>query len=258
VQPYSEDFYRNLKDGSIRSARVVIPILLQFVQPRTVIDVGCGIGTWLSVFRELTISDVWGVDGNYVDRERLLIPKERFVAAELTKSFRSAKTFDLVVSLEVGEHLPGDAAATFVETLTSLGPVVLFSAAIPFQGGTDHINEQWPEYWVRLFQQRGYVVVDCLRPKVWADPTVLPCYAQNVFLYVRSDRLDAYPRLQRELERGRCGGLSVVHPALYENLVNPDRCSLREALYFFYAVGKNRLRERLGCISNECRNHDRQ
>jgi 2-polyprenyl-3-methyl-5-hydroxy-6-metoxy-1,4-benzoquinol methylase len=57
------------------------------------------------------------------------------------------KEFDLVVSLEVAEHLPASAADQFVNTLVKHGKKILFSAAIPGQGGQDHLNEQWPDYW---------------------------------------------------------------------------------------------------------------
>src|SRR5207249_1896576 len=176
-----------------------------------------------------------------MEGKQLLIPRERMLFADLSQPFRLEKTYDLVMSLEVGEHLPSESAETLVDTVTQLGPVVMFSAAIPFQGGTNHVNEQWPEYWVHLFQERGYVMIDCLRPKVWSDPTVLPCYAQNALLYVRSDQLHAYPRLQPVLNGDIDERLSLVHPALYEELVDPSRRSFREALSFLYSVGKSRL-----------------
>jgi SAM-dependent methyltransferase len=248
-QPYSKYFYENLTGGSIRSARVMVPLVLDLVQPKSVADVGCGIGTWLKICREHGVEEILGVDGGHVDREQLLIPEECTFSADLSEPLHLEKTYDLVISLEVGEHLPAESAQTLVDTVTRLGPVVMFSAAIPFQGGTSHMNEQWQQYWARMFQDRGYLVIDCLRPKVWADPAVLPCYAQNTLLYVRSDRIHLYQRLQLELERDLGGRLSAVHPALYQDLVDPSRCSFREALSFFYAVAKNRLYARLGHTS---------
>jgi hypothetical protein len=131
------------------------------------------------------MEDIFGIDGFYVRRELLEIPPEKFVAHDLQEPFRLDRIFDLVVSLEVAEHLPKESAAGFVESLTRLAPVVLFSAAIPFQGGEGHLNEQWPEYWARLFEARGYAPVDCLRRRVWQSPNVSWYYAQNVLIYVR-------------------------------------------------------------------------
>ncbi len=148
------------------------------------IDVGCGQGTWLSVFAEYGATDVNGIDGDYVDRDRLEIPADRFHGQDLSRPLAVERTFDLAVSLEVAEHLPEVACDGFVESLTRLAPVVLFSAAAPYQGGQNHVNEQWPEYWAERFARHGYLPVDCLRRRVWANPDVEWWYAQNALLFV--------------------------------------------------------------------------
>jgi SAM-dependent methyltransferase len=147
VTDYTSEFFRAKTEGSLRSARTVVPIVMELLKPGSVVDVGCGRGTWLSVFAEHGIADVVGVDGDYVDRRTLLIPPDRFVAHDLTTPLRLHRTFDLVVSLEVAEHLPVACAGEFVASLTSLGSAVLFSAAVPGQGGTHHVNERWQDYW---------------------------------------------------------------------------------------------------------------
>jgi hypothetical protein len=124
------------------------------------------------------------------------------------------------VSVEVAEHLPADCAATFVATLTSLAPAVLFSAAIPFQGGTHHVNEQWPDYWAGLFKQRDYEVVDCLRDRIWDNDSVEWWYAQNLLLFAGPTALARYPRLRQERERTVVSRLSLVHPRKYLEALN--------------------------------------
>jgi hypothetical protein len=142
-----------------------------------------------------------------------------------------------VVSLEVAEHLSSDTAEAFVGLLTELGPVVLFSAAIPLQGGTHHVNEQWPEYWVKLFDETVYVVVDPLRSKVWNNEKVEPWYTQNVLIFVARERLESYPLLRKEYELKRDSMLSIVHPTQYltrfewiEDLKEEMNTNLRRAL----------------------------
>jgi SAM-dependent methyltransferase len=216
MQPYTEEFYQDQRDGSRRSAEEIVPLVLELVQPRRVIDVGCGLGTWLAVFRQLGVEDVWGIDGEYVDRSMLEIPAERFLARDLSQPWRQEdRPFDLVLSLEVAEHLPADCARAFVQSLARLGPVVLFSAAIPYQGGTNHVNEQWPDYWAERFREVGYIVIDCIREQVWQNPRVEWWYAQNVLLFVREDHLPAHPELAREAQRTRPLQLSLVHPRKY-------------------------------------------
>jgi SAM-dependent methyltransferase len=214
VTVYTSEFFRAKTEGSLRSARTVVPIVMELLKPGSVVDVGCGRGTWLSVFAEHGIADVVGVDGDYVDRRTLLIPPDRFVAHDLTTPLRLHRTFDLVVSLEVAEHLPVACAGEFVASLTSLGSAVLFSAAVPGQGGTHHVNERWQDYWAALFAQRGYGVVDCVRWTVWARHDVEPWYAQNTLLYVTPERLRTQPALLG-MRRPGLDELAVVHPALY-------------------------------------------
>jgi SAM-dependent methyltransferase len=222
---YSSEFYRKQSPGSLSSAREVVPIILELIQPLSVIDFGCGIGTWLSVFEENGVKDIVGVDGDYVDMRTLLIPTEGFIPLDIASPIRMDRTFDLVISLEVAEHLPHKLANTFVENLTRLGSLVLFSAAIPFQRGTGHVNEQWPDYWAEVFATNGYVAVDCFRRRIWQNPEVEPFYAQNLLMFVRGEELAKHPGLILESER--MGQLSIVHPTIYTgNILTSDSLRL--------------------------------
>src|SRR5918999_372999 len=178
MQSYTKEFYNAQKEGSRRSAEIIIPLVLALVKPQSVIDVGCGVGTWLSVFKKLGVEDVFGIDGEHVDRSMLEIPGEQFLALDLSRPIQIDRQFDLVVSLEVAEHLPKQCAKTFVESLTKLGSVSLFSAAIPFQGGTCHVNEQWPDYWANYFRENDYEVIDCIRKRVWQNDKIEWWYSQ--------------------------------------------------------------------------------
>lgn len=223
--PYDSSYYERNRSGSNRSAAVVVPIVLELVEPQSVVDVGCGAGSWLHVFNELGVDDFLGVDGDYVDRAQLEIPEERFVPADLSEGVELDRRFDLAVSLEVAEHLPAEAADTLVQSLVGLAPAVLFSAAIPGQGGAGHVNEQWPDYWVGRFQDRGYVCVDCIRPRIWGDMEVQTWYIQNILLMVEPALLEARPRLTQERERYANNQLMVIHPRLVNRW--PPRMMLR-------------------------------
>ena len=85
--------------------------------------------------------------------------------ADLTHPLQLDRQFDLVLSLEVAEHIPAGRAATFIDSLVRHGDAILFSAAIPRQGGEQHINCQWPSWWAELFTQRGYQTFDLVRPR---------------------------------------------------------------------------------------------
>jgi SAM-dependent methyltransferase len=210
---YSAQFFVGQKTLSYQSARQVVPIIQQFVPVRSVCDVGCGVGTWLRAFHEAGIQDVTGLDGNYVDKKLLEIPRTAFHEADLRQPLRLDRTFDLAVSIEVAEHLPESRGASFVEDLTRLAPVVLFSAAIPRQGGTAHINEQWQSYWAKLFTDLDFVTCDVLRPIIWNNSEIARWYRQNILLFCRRDFLSELPSLTAT--EGRSLPLAVVHPQQY-------------------------------------------
>jgi SAM-dependent methyltransferase len=219
-EAYSPAFYENQSTGSRRSADLILPVVRDLVRPTSVIDIGCGVGTWLAGWRALGVEDVIGVDGAWVDAARLQIPGARFRPHDLTTPLRLDRRFDLAMSLEVAEHLDGAHADLFVANLVALAPVVLFSAAIPGQGGTHHVNEQWPGYWRGKFARHGYEIVDCIRRRVWSAP-VDYCYAQNAFLYVARDRLDTDDALRAEWRATALAQLDLVHPEHYRFVVKP-------------------------------------
>jgi hypothetical protein len=140
------------------------------------------------------ISDIYGVDGDYVKPNSLLIPREKFAAVNLAGGFDLKRKFDLVQSLEVAEHLPNAASRRFVEALiTHSRGLVFFSAAVPGQGGEGHVNEQPYEFWRELFRSFGYHPVDAIRPEIANDTNVSYWYRYNSLLYMREDLIDRLP-----------------------------------------------------------------
>jgi SAM-dependent methyltransferase len=245
VRTYPDAFYQRRQQGADRSARAVLPPVLEAVRPRRVIDVGCGTGDWLAVCRELGVAEVCGLDGPWVDRGRLRIPPECFHAADLSQPLPPRGPFDLVLSLEVAEHLAEACAAAFIASLTGLGPVVLFSAAVPFQGGVGHVNEQWPAYWAAHFARHNYVAVDCVRRRVWDNPDVCWWYAQNTLLWVREDRLDNYPALRQQYDPSG-PPLALVHPRKFLEVADPANLSLRRLCGLVRSKLRAALARRLG------------
>ena len=156
AEVYTSEYFQTLRPESNLSAMAVIPLVLELYRPGSVVDVGCGLGGWLAAFQAYGVEDILGIDGDYVDRKMLDIPPEHFKAIDISRPFTLDRTYDLAVCLEVAEHLAPAHATDFVESLTRLAPVILFSAAIPLQGGTNHLNEQWPDYWTQKSEQEGF------------------------------------------------------------------------------------------------------
>jgi SAM-dependent methyltransferase len=212
---YDEKFYDLTVEGSLRSARIVVPLVFNLNPIRSVVDFGCGHGTWLKAFQELGIVDIQGIDGDYVDRRRILIDPGKFLAADLTRPIRLDRNYDLAMSLEVGEHLPRSSSVHLVDSLVSASRFILFSAAIPNQGGYSHINEQWPEFWRSLFLERGYRRLDCIRSIIFTNKNIEIFYRQNLYIFAAEPVFD-------EIVRGHPGldvdqELEIVHKGILNN-----------------------------------------
>lgn len=180
---YSTDFYDYIDAGSRASARAVARLMLEEMAIDSLLDVGAGHGAWAAEWQIAGIGEVIAVDGDYVDASRLAVSSECFRPHDLLEPLDLGRRFDLVQSLEVAEHLPADAADRFVASLVRHGDVVLFSAAVPHQGGEHHVNEQPPEYWRQKFAGHGYRAYDWLRPQLAGREDVMPWYRFNSLIY---------------------------------------------------------------------------
>jgi len=183
---YGNLFFDYVDIGAHRSASRVLPVLGKYVRVSSVLDVGCGRGAWLAVWRELGVTDCLGVDGKYVDTKKLAIPRDLFQAQDISSEFWLGRKFDLVQCLEVAEHIPESRADILVRNLVLHGDMVLFSAAVPGQGGEYHVNEQPYEYWREKFDQHGYRLFDFLRSEICAFSDVEPWYRFNTFMFVNN------------------------------------------------------------------------
>lgn len=209
---YDSNFYD--KQWRKESAENIFSLLLKFLpQINSVVDFGCGLGAWLAVLKNIGINEIKGYDGHWVDKKSLEIPTECFEAVDLSKDIAVKKRYDMAISIEVAEHLPEASAKIFVHTLTSASDIVLFSAAIPYQGGTNHINEQWQNYWYDLFREDGYLGID-IRSLMWNNAKIKPWYKQNIILYVKENKKSEI-HLPNEHTNTQCP--NIVHPEFYAN-----------------------------------------
>ena len=189
---------------------MAVPLVLEATAAQSIVDVGCGLGAWLAVFKEHGIDDVLGYDGPWVDRAQLLVVEDEYEVADLAAPLVSERRFDLALCLEVAHILDEEVGPQLVDSLTSLADIVLFGAAIPGQGGLHHMNEQWPRYWAELFARRGYLATDPFRAALWEHPDVKWWFAQNTVCFATPDALARTP----VLAAARCSDapLPLVHP----------------------------------------------
>jgi hypothetical protein len=207
-------------------------MIIEITNPTSVVDFGCGIGIWLAAFQERGVTDIHGVDGDWVKLDSLVIPRERFTHADLANArqatARLGRRFDLALSLEVAEHLPPESADQFVAALVSMSDVVCFSGAIPKQRGFQHVNEQWQSYWAKKFNAHGYMAFDLIRPRLLAHRDILPFYRQNIVLYANAVATEGRLKtaLAQPVRPSQPDALDYVIPEYYLIRIGPKNLTV--------------------------------
>lgn len=238
---YNDEFYRNRNKTTRYSARKILEVLFANYKISSVIDFGCGVGTWLSEAKRMGINEIKGLDGDYVNRKYLTIEKEEFRPIDLSRKVTLNQKYDLAISLEVAEHLSGHRAKGFVDDLCNTADIVLFSAATKKQGGDGHINEQRLSYWIRLFDKRGYEVSDMIRPLIWNDVRIPVWYRENVVVFV--NRNSNIPLVDIS---GNPPIYDMIHPELYEMKVEEFEQFKRKKVIKAYLCIENLVKKVLG------------
>lgn len=208
--PYTPEYFSGINSGSQSSAEVILSHLFSIYRPRSVFDLGCGSGAWLNAAGKLGAEKLIGVDGPW-NRGVFENKRIEFHRANVSTDSIPTPRCDLAMSTEVGEHVPPERSQVMVKALCAVAPVVLFSAAIPNQGGTDHINERWQSDWARMFWDCGFVCKDLIRPSVWHDQRVEHWYRENLLVYVDTKHeLASLPAASAPI-------IDVVHPELFKS-----------------------------------------
>lgn len=211
---YNEHFYESQMSASLRSAKIYSEYLVELIKLDSVVDFGCGRGTWLHAFGLLGIKKLIGYDGFWNSQEKMVDREITFIGSDLNEFIDCHSKFDLAISLEVAEHLKVESAEIFIDSLTNASDIILFGAAYPGQGGTDHLNEQLQSYWAEKFLSRGYMPFDVFRPKFWGCNDIEYWYRQNTFLYIKSNSL-AYSNFLSK-------GFSPIDSINFMNCVHPE------------------------------------
>jgi SAM-dependent methyltransferase len=232
--------------------RQIVEFLHNKIRPNSVVDVGCGIGTFLYCFKEKGVQNVIGIDGKWVNNElkRKYLKDSEFIEHNLDEKIELSSKFDLVLCLEVAEHLKEDSANILIETLINLGDIIIFSAAIPNQGGQNHINEQWPSYWIEKFNSYNFFALDCLRPAFAENNSIEWWYRQNIMLLVKESRIEDVlkifpgikinsftPSVSKELFESKTDFINYLESSYYSLIFG--KAPIREYIKIFFRKIKN-------------------
>jgi len=197
---YNYDLNQHTPDG----ARAALAALFPDAKPSSLLDVGCGRGTWIKAALDAGVADVFGVDGSDIPPGQLRFPTDRFRRQNLAEEWSLGRKFEVVLCLEVAEHIDAARAGLFVRNLAAHGDTIFFSAACPGQGGQHHVNCQWPVYWQQLFNATGFVCDDAARWRIWEMAGIESWYRQNLFVARRDpSHAGSEPRIR-----------AVVHPEM--------------------------------------------
>lgn len=219
---HEQHHVHHLESDQMRRRKQNAKILCEYlsrvgITPESVIDIGCGYGFFLEAsIIKWNLKSYAGYDGLWIEQNKLLFPKQYFYGVDLKNDFEVNQKYDLCVTLEVAEHLEEIYAQDFIKKLTECSELILFSAAIPGQGGVGHKNEQHLDYWSRIFHSYGYQPVDVLHDYVWNDTRLFTWFRNNIILFSTEKNLEYYKHFRKHVIDGN--ELQRIHPKLNKNI----------------------------------------
>lgn len=212
---YNASYYKKHEMGSYQSAIQILEYINSFINFNSVIDFGCGMGTWCKALYNLDIKDFLGIDKHQYDPTYMLIPTEKYMQFDLCNPLKLTRKVDMAISVEVAEHVNPKYSDVFIKNLCSCSEIVLFSAAISHQGGTEHINEQSCTYWEMKFNKYGYKAIDCIRPYFWNNEQIEIWYRNNCILYIEQH---TYEKSSIHIPQNTYP-LDIIHPSMLHRIL---------------------------------------
>jgi cyclopropane fatty-acyl-phospholipid synthase-like methyltransferase len=212
---YNANYYKKHETGSYQSAIQILEYINSFIDFNSVIDFGCGMGTWCKALNNLGVKNFLGIDKHQYDPAYMLIPADKYIQFDLRKSLEPFRRVDMAISVEVAEHVNSEYSDIFIKNLCSCSEIVLFSAAISYQGGTGHINEQSCTYWEKIFNRYGYKAIDCIRPYFWNNKQVEIWYKNNCILYIAQN---TYENIFAQIPQNTYP-LDIIHPLMLNRIL---------------------------------------
>jgi SAM-dependent methyltransferase len=185
---YDAEYYVEAEEHARKASATIAASIMTDLKPHSVIDVGCGTGALLEALRDYGCQ-VFGLEyaegGLEFCRSRQLDVRKFDLERD---TFDSGRVFDVAISTEVAEHLPERCADRYVDLLTKAAPKIVFTAAFPGQGGTDHVNEQPASYWIEKFAARGHTFNEPMSQQWrqrWKEAGIARWYWMNAMVFTK-------------------------------------------------------------------------
>ena len=195
INEYSDQFYESVTNRAEYSSRIIFSLLKNALHPKTFVDVGSGDGVWslsaLEHFESINHVEAWDLlaEKTYLDIAKKRFPSKNIISKRIdfeSSDYGVEMVYDLAVCLETFEHLSPSACEKLSLFFSSHTRILIFSGAVPGQGGTNHINEQPFKTWQRNLLDFGFFPLDFIRPNIQDKKNVPSYYKNNIVLWVNS------------------------------------------------------------------------
>jgi len=148
ISLYDEDFFEWHVTHARKYSMRTMDWYIQKYKPDSVVDFGCGIGSYLEAAFDYGIK----IKGYEISWEAIIHTPERirpFIEYRDCTEPINAGVFDTVISFETAEHIEPEGTNQFIKNLVNAtGKTLLFTAAPPGQEGTGHINCRYRDFWM--------------------------------------------------------------------------------------------------------------
>jgi hypothetical protein len=189
---YGKWFFDAIDSSNIISHPVIANVIFEFFKPSSVLEFGCGD---CMLLHELSKRGVRVRGYEYSDYGRMLCKRKGIEAERYDFTNKTLppyiSTVDVVISLEVAEHIEKKYADFYCECLSKSNDakILFFSAAHVGQTGEGHLNEQPPEYWEGKFKKFGWIKDNRITSKISVhlkEKRVAWYYWQNLQIFMRT------------------------------------------------------------------------
>lgn len=191
VRPYDPEYERNTYDADFYESHTKyyekgIPNFVSFlnenVEFESFADLGCGSGAFCAPFQ--ATKDVLGVDFSVGAEKFNYLDPKNYLSADLSKPLNLNRTYDLVMSLEVWEHLLPECEQGYLDNIFALKPkTLIISCAPPGQWGRHHYTPRTGEEVVKIVSSRGYSLNQGLTEKFRTIKKLAGFYKKNTHVF---------------------------------------------------------------------------
>lgn len=217
--------FGDIEKRKANAHKVLKPVFNILGVPASLLDIGGGAGSWCATAKDLGVQRVCLVDACPPNQVIPELSHDEQVQANLEAGIPNMGRFDLAICIEVIEHLTDDAANRLIGQMASCTNFVLFSAAIPGQGGIGHISERFHDYWHAKFSLFQFETYDVVRPMLISSSDIASIHRQNLFLYAKKGCAHSLADLPQI-----CEDMELIRAEHLKSLYNKEPIDLRTAL----------------------------